>query len=86
MKVEEVNAMYMPKPRDVVLTHYGMFIHPDYGVCRQVIFRAIGNDNGVAANLTKVSLKNNEPNVGLWPGDIIQYLRLDGVVLEEIRG
>lgn len=72
------------KPRSLALTHQSRIMHPSHGVCEVWIFRAVGNDSGVTAQRTLDQLKDAEPHVGLWPGDIIQY-RNGSQVLEEIK-
>lgn len=93
-KVSDISARYIVKRHQGVrgryasMTYDKIIVHKIYGVCRMVIFRAIGNDNGVAGKATITALKIAEPDVGFWPGDRIEYRRAggnrDGQVIEVI--
>lgn len=70
-----------------VKTYEGIVTHPTHKTCRVVIHRAIGNDNKVAGKLTVKALQEKEPDVGLWPGDTIEYYHVpQGFLLERING
>lgn len=77
-----------PSFRGSYLTYDQIINHPDHGICRKLVYRRIGNDNGVALARTLQSLKSSEPNVGMWPGDIVRYVSVhsdpDDEPLEEI--
>lgn len=51
----------------------------------QRIYRAIGNDSGTKVQMTADALRKHEPNVGLWPGDVIQHLH-NGEIIREVYG
>jgi hypothetical protein len=70
----------------LVLTYDGPTDHPFFGTCRTRIYRAIGNDSGMKIRMTIELLKKYEPKVGMWTGDVIQYIDDTGFVLEEKQG
>jgi hypothetical protein len=50
------------------------------------IYRSIGNDSGTKVKMTTDLLKKYEPNVAMWPGDVIQHLHHGEVIREEYGG
>ena len=72
MKVEDSRAFYA-LTRNAHLTYEGETMHRALGPCTIRIYRYIGNDSGTTAQRTLDTIKKNEPNVGMWPGDIIEY-------------
>lgn len=50
------------------------------------IYRAVGNDSTTKIQMTAALLKKHEPNVGLWPGDVIQHLHNGEVIHEDYGG
>lgn len=91
MKVEDGRGFYFvaaPKykePNYVVTTYNEWVMHMVYGQCRMVIKRAVGNDSHLKANMTKQALEAHEPNVGMWPGDVIEYYDPEGRLIERIQ-
>ena len=69
-----------------VMTYDEHTNHPRYGPITMRIWRAIGNDSGLKTQLTADLLKKHEPNVALWPGDVIQYIDGFGNIIEEEFG
>jgi hypothetical protein len=51
-----------------------------------VIRRVVGNDSHLKAQMNKEALAKHEPNVGMWPGDLIEYYALYGGLLDHICG
>lgn len=70
----------------LVMTYDEHTNHPRFGPITMRIFRAIGNDSGLKVRMTADLLKKHEPNVQLWPGDVIQYIDMHGKLLEEAFG
>ena len=70
----------------LVMTYDEHTNHPRFGPITMRIWRAIGNDSALKVQMTADILKKSEPNVSLWPGDVIQYIDGFGNVIEEVLG
>ena len=86
MKVSDMRASYdVPVDNTLVQTFSGALSHPLHGECFCIIYRAVRNDSGIAREATIRQLKQHEPNVGFWTGDVIQYFDQHGALLEEVK-
>lgn len=91
MKLEDPRSFHFivspnsKQPNFRVTTFDAEVLHLVHGHCRMVIRRAVGNDSHLKAQMTKEALAKHEPNVGMWPGDFIEYHALGGGLLERIE-
>lgn len=72
--------------RNTVITYDRIIDHKQWGKVRMLIRRAVGNDSGLKQQMTQEQLARHEPNVGLWPGDVIETFDEHGQLLERIDG
>lgn len=82
MKARDVAQEYNVAGRDTVVTYDQVITHKTYGEVRKVIHRKTGNDSGLKTRMTKELLMSHEPNVGNWPGDVIEIFDEHGELLE----
>lgn len=82
MKLNDVTQHYQVEGRDTVLTYDTYIIHEKYGIVRMRAHRRVGNDSGLKSKMTADLLKRHEPDVGMWPGDVLEYFDVYGQLLE----
>lgn len=79
---DSAQSHYHVQYRNTVITYDRVISHKEYGQVRKLIYRAVGNDSGLKQQMTRDQLAKHEPNVGMWPGDVIEIYDADGHLLE----
>lgn len=83
MKAKDVaQSHYHVSYRNTVITYDRVISHKQWGKVRLLIRRAVGNDSALKQQMTRDCLSRHEPDVGMWPGDVIEIFDEHGELLE----